>query len=67
MDSFSEKGEKFQEDVAVSTRMLKRHIQAALDELEYLISATPSGNSRNLLTNANLHIMLAQSEIKESN
>ena len=41
----------------ISLMQAKKELQRALDELNYLIMATESGERRNTITEANIHIM----------
>lgn len=38
----------------------KRELQRAMDEVQYLIMATPTGDRRNTFTDANIHMTSAQ-------
>jgi hypothetical protein len=40
-----------------SLMILKRRLTDALNELDYLIMATPSGERRDTLTEVNIHVM----------
>lgn len=40
--------------------MAARHMESAMSEVEYLILATPTGEDRNAITDANIHLMAAK-------
>lgn len=46
-------------------RFLVQQLEAQQLEVDYLVGATPSGNTRNLLTEANINLMLSISKLKE--
>lgn len=43
----------------ISLMQAKKELQRAMAEVEYLIMATPSGDRRNTITDANIHMMAA--------
>lgn len=45
----------------ITLMQAKRHLHQALQEVEYLVSTTPSGDRRNTVCDANIHLMSAQS------
>lgn len=47
------------------TLRLQRALEAQQIELDLLIIAQPSGGARNLLTEANIHLLEAISKLKE--
>jgi hypothetical protein len=47
-----------------SLLVAKRHVRGLLGELGYLINATPTGERRNVLTEVNIHLMLASKQLE---
>jgi uncharacterized Zn finger protein (UPF0148 family) len=47
--------ERHREEIRMSKVILKHKLQGVLDELEYLINSTPTGEERNKLCDMNIH------------
>lgn len=45
---------------------LTKGLEAALQDVDALIGATPSGDKRNAFTEANIHLMLAVDQLKKA-
>lgn len=59
------RAEQIKEDRRISLEAANAHMEAVVNELNYLILATPSSEIRNLLTEVNIHAIEAQSKLKE--
>lgn len=56
---------KMKETRNAALHILKRKIREAATELEYLINSTPTGERRNCLTEANIHLMGAAAKASQ--
>ena len=52
-------------DYVVSLDAAKNRVAEAIDELTWLISATPTGQDRVLLSEANINVMMAREKLRE--
>jgi hypothetical protein len=53
-------------DARVYQAHTARSIQRAIEDIEIAINTTPSGENRNHLTEANIHLMMAKAAVKKA-
>jgi hypothetical protein len=47
----------------LSLSIARRNLDAVMQELEFLINATPTGDRRNILTGVNIYLISAKSDL----